>query len=111
MIETVVKNKGGRPKKTRINPDELRAKIKTSWIIKKLQDHIEGKLQLSMTQVKACEVLLKKIVPDVQTQQIVGEVTHSFVIEVPPMLSREEWLERYSPKQIEHQPTNGHDHN
>jgi hypothetical protein len=107
-MDETVRNKGGRPKKTRVNPDELRKKIKASWIIGRLQAHIEGKIALTITQVKACDVLLRKIVPDVQTQHVVGELTHNFVIEVPPMLSREEWLARYSPsKQIEHQPANG----
>lgn len=44
--------------------DEIRAKIQTSQLINRLTDHALGKIELSATQVRAIEVLIKKTVAD-----------------------------------------------
>lgn len=44
--------------------DEVRAKIQTSQLINRLQDHTAGKCNMSQTQVRAAEILLKKAMPD-----------------------------------------------
>jgi hypothetical protein len=99
----------GRPFKTRIDANKIRKeKIRADWIIRRLQAHIAGKIELTVSQVKAADVLLRKIVPDVMTTRIEGELKHTYVVEVPAMMSREEWVERYSPKQIEGPVINGH---
>lgn len=43
---------------------EAREKIKTTQLINRLQNHALGTVEMSPTQVKATEVLLKKSVPD-----------------------------------------------
>jgi hypothetical protein len=91
----VVARKRGRPKKTRVNADVLRTQIKAQWLIRKLHAHVDGKYPMTMTQVRAADVLLRKVVPDVITTHIHGELAHRYVIEVPPMLSKEQWQERY----------------
>lgn len=53
----------GRPLGKR-HQDDVRAKIQASAIIGRLQKHIDGSLELSSTQVRAAEILLKKSVPD-----------------------------------------------
>ncbi|MEI5996816.1 hypothetical protein H3V53_06260 [Paraburkholderia bengalensis] len=48
--------------------DDVRLKIKTSQLINRLQDHALGKLKdLSPTQLRAIEVLLKKAIPDLSS--------------------------------------------
>lgn len=56
-----------------------RARIKTGMLIKRLSDHVEGKCELTATQVRAAEVLLRKKMPDLSTSHIEGTVVHSFV--------------------------------
>ena len=59
---------------TRINlkhDAETRAKIQTSQLINRLQSHANGEVEMTSTQVRAAEVLLKKAVPDLQA------ITHS----------------------------------
>lgn len=44
--------------------EATREKIRVSALINRLQDHIEGKVELNTTQVRAIEVLLRKSLPD-----------------------------------------------
>lgn len=52
--------------------DEIRAKIQASMLIRGLQDHFEGKKNLSPSQIKSAEILLKKSVPDLSSVQLSG---------------------------------------
>jgi hypothetical protein len=44
--------------------DDIRRKIKASQLANRLSDHAFGKVELSQTQVRAIEILLKKCVAD-----------------------------------------------
>lgn len=48
-------------------PEEHRDKIKNSNILTYLIDHVEGKREMSQTQVSAGVALLKKTLPDLST--------------------------------------------
>jgi len=49
----------------RIRHDEnTRLKIQAAQLINRLQDHATGKVDLTSTQVRAIEVLLRKTLPD-----------------------------------------------
>lgn len=48
----------------KMHQDEVRAKIQTSQLLNRLQDHALGKLELSPTQIKSIEVLIRKTLPD-----------------------------------------------
>lgn len=52
--------------------EEVRSKIQTSQLINRLTDHALNGLELSPTQVRAIEVLLKKSIPDLQSIQLSG---------------------------------------
>lgn len=41
-----------------------REKIKASMLLNRLQDHVEGKVEMTSTQIRAAEILLKKCLPD-----------------------------------------------
>lgn len=47
-----------------------REKIQTTQIVNRLYNHILGKLELSATQVKAADILLKKTMPDLSAIDI-----------------------------------------
>lgn len=51
-------------RKRAFHTEATREKIRVSALINRLQDHIEGKVELNTTQVRAIEVLLRKSLPD-----------------------------------------------
>ena len=80
--------------------DETRAKIQTSQLINRLSDHVLGKLELSPTQVRAAEILLKKTIPDLSSAENKTEVTHRYVARLPEKAqSSKAWQEQHSPRE------------
>lgn len=67
----------------KFHTDEIRAKIQTSQLLNRLTDHALGKVELSATQVRAIEVLIKKTLPDLSSVDLnahhSGEVVASVV--------------------------------
>ena len=47
--------------------DDVRSKIKTSQLVNRLTEHALGLVDLSATQVRAIEVLIRKTLPDLQS--------------------------------------------
>jgi len=62
--------------------DEIRAKIQASQLINRLTDHALGKVDLSATQVRAIEVLLKKAVPDLSAVDLTANHTGKVIAQV-----------------------------
>lgn len=61
----------------------IRKSIRTAELIQRLQDHVDGKLELKATQVRAAEILLNKRLPNLLAAKASGEpgkVPVSFVI-------------------------------
>ena len=59
----------------RLNPAHdarTREKIQTSQLLNRLQDHVFGKVELTPTQVRAAEVLIRKTLPDLTTTTLQG---------------------------------------
>lgn len=85
----------------KIRHDEnTRLKIQVSNIITYLQSHIEGTKELSATQLKACEILLRKSLPDLTSVEISGEITTSKVIRAPALATTPTtWADEHVPKQ------------
>jgi hypothetical protein len=50
-----------------------RAKIKASMLINRLQDHADGSIEMTPTQVQACKILLDKTISNAPTE-IAGQV-------------------------------------
>lgn len=61
-----------RKRKTELT-DAWKEKIKISVIALRLYDHIQGKNEMSATQLKASDILLKKMVPDLARSEVTGE--------------------------------------
>lgn len=49
-----------------------REKIRTSMLINRLTSHVVGRIEMSPTQVRAAEVLLKKNLPDLSATELSG---------------------------------------
>jgi hypothetical protein len=68
--------------------------MKRRDIIERLQKHFDGEIELSPTQVRTAEILLRKRVPDLVQTDLVAMFTHRYVIEAPAQLSREQWIQK-----------------
>jgi hypothetical protein len=51
----------------------VRAKIQTSQLVNRLESHALGETDLSATQIKAIEVLIRKTLPDLTAVEMTGE--------------------------------------
>lgn len=82
---------------TKHQTEACREKIRTTQLINRLQKHINGKLDLSPTQVRGIEILLNKTLANLQATEVKGDVAH-YVARLPePAKTAEEWSELYSP--------------
>jgi hypothetical protein len=81
----------------RINLKHLpydRTKIQVTQLLNRLTNHAMGKLDLSPTQVKAIEIMLRKALPDLSAVEHSGDMqeTVHYYAEVPkPAATTEEW--------------------
>jgi hypothetical protein len=76
-------------------PDNVREKIRAAQLINRLQACAFGEIELTMSQVPAIEILLRKSVPDLTKTEVQADATHRYVAQLPDVLSREEWLAKY----------------
>jgi hypothetical protein len=83
--------------------DEHRTKIGNSQILKCLLDHVEGKREMSATQVSAGLGLLRKVMPDLSSAELKSEVVHRYVARVPEKAAdAKSWQEQHAPKPMTH---------
>jgi hypothetical protein len=52
--------------------DAHREKIRSANILNALQEHVEGKREMSATQINAANILLRKVLPDLQSTTHTG---------------------------------------
>ena len=81
-------------RKMLFHPNYVREKIRASQLINRLHKFAFGEISLTMTQLRAIEILLRKSIPDLAAAEIKSEQT-SYVVELPAVLSRDEWLRKY----------------
>lgn len=94
------KGTGPMPQRRRHNPNIsalARQKIQAAHLVRLLQRNAKGKIkpELSLSRIRSIEILLRKIVPDLTQASVTAEVTHKYVVEVPPLLTRDEWSKKY----------------
>lgn len=58
------------------HPDIVRRRIRATQLMRRLRKHALGKCEMSATQLKAAEILLRKVVPDVKQVEHTGTVNH-----------------------------------
>ena len=68
---------------TKRQSDLHRESIKVSMLINRLNDHILGKVELSATQVRSIEVLLRKAMPDLKAMEISGDADNPVMVSLP----------------------------
>ena len=94
----------GRRKALPFHPDAVRAKIRAMRMVDLLHQHIEGTRELSSSQIRACEILLRKVVPDLTSTTVSGEVNVKYVVHLPEPISREAWLAKYAGDYLNNNP-------
>lgn len=62
--------------------DEVREKIRASQLVNRLQDHAFGNNEMSATQLKAAEILLRKCLSDLSAIQLSGSVEHQVSVSI-----------------------------
>jgi hypothetical protein len=64
------------------HPEEVRAKIRTSQLVNRLNAFVNGKIELSPHQVSAALGLIKKTMPDLQAIDLTakGDASHPLVV-------------------------------
>ena len=65
----------------KMHQDDVRAKIQTSQLLNRLSDHALNGLELTPTQIKAIEVLLKKTLPDLSSVELSGDAENPLAIQ------------------------------
>lgn len=80
---------------------EWREKIQASQLLNRLREHAMGNIEMTPTQIRAAEILLRKCLPDLAIVEYSGETEIRHVFAVPlaanPELDKlpaEQWLER-----------------
>lgn len=53
--------------------DEMRRRIRATLLLKKLEDHALGESEMTNTQVRAAETLLRKVFPDLSSVEHKGD--------------------------------------
>lgn len=79
-------------RKTLFHDETARKAIQTSQLINRLNNHANGTVELSPTQVRAIEILLRKSLPDLVAVDHSGEIGHAYVAAVPTQATNvDEW--------------------
>lgn len=61
-------------RKRKVNlSDNWKDGIRASNIMRRLYDHCNGDVEMSMSQINAAKIVLSKIVPDLARQEIIGD--------------------------------------
>ena len=59
--------------------ENTRTRIQTTMIVKRLEDHILGKIEMTSSQVSAASILIKKTLPDLQAVQVEKQTPNNSV--------------------------------
>lgn len=82
----------GRPLHS-LHQQDVRRKIQASQILNRLSNHVAGKVELSATQIRAAEILLRKVLPDLSAVEHTGDVTlNAFAVPLEAQ-SSEAWAQ------------------
>lgn len=76
--------------------EEWKNRIKSGMILDRLLKHVNGDIELKPTQIKAAEILLKKVIPDLASTTLSAEITHNYVIRAAqPAVTPEQWQQQH----------------
>ena len=67
--------------------EETRAKIKATQLLKRLTDHALGLTDMTPSMVRAAEVALRKVLPDLAAVEHSGDVQQTYIVRMPSVVS------------------------
>ena len=71
------------PARTRVGLSEnTRKRIQCTQIVNRLQKHVDGEVDMSATQVRAAEVLLRKVLPDLSSIDMDASVEGKLIVNI-----------------------------
>lgn len=82
----------------RLNPKhdaKTRQKIKTSQLVNRLMQHANGKNEMTVTQIRAAEILLRKTLPDLSAVTLDGDLDLTQKIVSAEPMPEDEWESKY----------------
>ena len=80
--------------------EETKAKIQAALIIGRLQDCVAGKITLDAQQVSSAKILLNKVLPDVSSVDITGDLeAFHYVLSAPPTQDEQIWENQYADRE------------
>jgi midasin (ATPase involved in ribosome maturation) len=62
--------------------EKTRERIRATQIMNRLQKHVFGLIEMTPTQLRAAEILLKKVIPDLKQVEHTGSIQHFHVSEL-----------------------------
>lgn len=62
--------------------ENTRLRIQTTMIVKRLESHLLGEVEMSSTQIRAAEILLNKTLPNLQSIEAKQEIIHKHANEL-----------------------------
>ena len=68
--------------------DEWKEKIRVGMLVGRLYGHVTGEVDMSSSQIKAADILLKKLVPDLARTEVTGKDGGPVVIAATPLDER-----------------------
>jgi len=81
-----------------LHDERTKEKIQTSQLINRLQNHALGLVEMTPTQVRAAEILLKKTTPDLSSAENKTEVVHRYVARLPgKAATTDQWQQQHAP--------------
>jgi hypothetical protein len=81
----------------KFHSDAARERIRAAQLVNRLQSCAMGEIDLTMTQIRAIEILLRKCLPNLVQTDISATSTQRYVVEVPPQLTVDQWTQKYTP--------------
>jgi len=60
-------------KRKTVLSDDWKQKIRAGVLMNRLMTHVDGTVEMSPTQIKAADILLRKIVPDLARTEMTGK--------------------------------------
>lgn len=83
--------------------ENTRLKIKASQLANRLQDHALGLCEMTSTQVKAAEICLRKILPDLSQVESSSTVEHRYVARMPAKTpTMDQWQREHNDALTQH---------
>lgn len=66
----------------KLHQDDVRSKIQTTQLVKRLEDHVLSGVEMSKSQVSAAMGLIRKTLPDLSAMQHTGDPANPVIHEI-----------------------------